>query len=187
VDSTRPLQRERLLPAGRLREPASAIARADLVVVTRAHQAAAAPEVSKVASLPIFQAFTRLDGFKRFRADGEAASVAELPQPVFAFCGIGNPDAFLADLAQWGVAVSGKKVFRDHHRYSERDARELGLLAKGEGAKALITTEKDAQNLRDLTLPLPVYCCEIRMEISDEAQFWGIVRRVLPESAKAAS
>src|SRR5215510_12218392 len=39
VDSTRPLQRERLLPAGRLREPASAIARADLVVVTRAHQA----------------------------------------------------------------------------------------------------------------------------------------------------
>lgn len=188
VDSTRPLRRERLLPAGRLREPASAIARANLVVVTRAHQAAfAAREVSQLTSLPIFQAFTRLGGFKRFGADGETASLRELPQPIFAFCGVGNPDAFLADLGQWGVEVTGKKVFRDHHRYSEQDGKELGLLAKGTGAKALITTEKDAQNLRDLIFTLPVYCCEIRMEISDEAQFWDVVRRTLPESLEASS
>jgi len=188
VDSTRPLNAERLLPAGRLRERPSAIARANIVVLTRAHQSlSTAPDISKLSVLPVFRASTRLTGFKWFKGGEELVGVAEIPQPVFAFCGIGNPQAFLADLAQWGVEVAGKKVFRDHHCYSEEDGRELEMLAKSVGAKAVVTTEKDAQNLRGVNFAVPAYCCEIAMEIRDEGQFWAIVRRALPDAAKAES
>lgn len=188
VDSTRPLNSERLLPAGRLREPVSAVQRAGLVVLTRQRQSSlTALDTSELTAAPVFRASTRLGGFKRFEAGDESVGVAALPQPVFAFCGIGNPDAFLADLARWGVEVTGKRFFRDHHRYSSEDAKELETALKSTSAKSLVTTEKDAQNLHGLNFTVPVYCCEIDMDISDEEQFWTIVRRAVPDVAKAAS
>jgi tetraacyldisaccharide 4'-kinase len=188
VDSTRPLHQEHVLPAGRLREPVSAIARAGVVVFTRVEQAArVVPAIQKFPKLPIFSGSTRLIGFRLLAGSQELLGAATLPQPVFAFCGIGNPGAFLADLARWGVEVAGRKIFRDHHRYSEEDGREIEKLANSVGAKALVTTEKDLQNLRGVNFTLPAYCCATRMEIPDEGQFWKLILQALPATAKAAS
>ena len=188
VDSTRPLHLEHVLPAGRLREPVSAIARAGVVVFTRVEQSArVVPAIQKFPELPIFPGSTHLIGFRRLAGSQEIFSTAALPQPVFVFCGIGNPEAFLADLARWGVEVAGRKAFRDHHQYSGEDRSKIEKLANSSGAKALITTEKDMQNLRGVNFTLPAYCCATRMEILDEAQFWKVILQMLPSTAKAAS
>src|SRR5262245_40735650 len=118
LDGTRRLENEWLLPAGRLREPASAAARADLVVVTRSCEQPELPDHGR----RLFQASTRLLGLRRWKAAGGPAPVSEAgPGPFFAFCGIGNPRAFAEDLERWQVRVCGTRAFRDHHKYAQGD------------------------------------------------------------------
>jgi tetraacyldisaccharide 4'-kinase len=106
------------------------------------------------------------------------AGEAVPPQPVFAFCGIGNPDAFFSDLQNWGVEVVGRKVFRDHHAYTAHDAKTLQEDAEQGGAKALLTTEKDIQNLKKLRFAkLPLYCCKIAIETRDGEALCALIKK----------
>jgi tetraacyldisaccharide-1-P 4'-kinase len=125
--------------------------------------------MQKFPRLPIFPASTKLLGFKQV-LEGKSTGVADnLPQPVFAFCGIGNPEAFFADLERWGVEVVGKSTFRDHHVYSAEEVGKICKSAKELGAKAFLTTEKDLQNLG-----------EIALDIQGSAQFWKVITQLLP-------
>ena len=176
VDSTRPLHKEHLIPAGRLREPISAISRASTVVFTRVHEAPfGEPAIQKFPRLPTFRASTALLGFKQVSEGKSTVLEDNLPQSVFAFCGIGNPEAFFADLKKWGVKVAGKSVFRDHHSYSDEDVRKICKSAKESGAEIVLTTEKDLQNLADKKFSVPLYYCEIALDLHDSAQFWKII------------
>jgi len=183
VDATRPLGDEFLLPAGNLREPSSAVNRADVVVYTRTnHAPLTVRAIQHVPPFPIFPAKTKLVGFRRHGIDGR---VSLLPEetigPFYAFCGIGNPDGFLLDLQRWGVSVTGHSEFRDHHRYSPRDAQDLEDAAAKLGARALVTTEKDAQNFGETRFEkMPVYLVVISMEIADEEEFLSLVKSRLP-------
>jgi len=187
VDASRPLRNEFLLPSGRLREPLSAIHRADIIVFTRVNdQFFLKRAIQEFPDFPIFPVATRLLRYRRLNADQQAiASQIELPpQPVFVFCGIGNPDAFLTDVDRWGNHIVGRAIYRDHQAYNAHDLRRLEDFAKSAGARALLTTEKDAQNLRELSAPtLPVYCCEIEMTIADAAEFHETLKRRLEERA----
>jgi tetraacyldisaccharide 4'-kinase len=183
VDSSRPLRDEFLLPSGRLREPLSAIHRADVVVFTRVtDQLPVKRAIQEFPEFPIFPATTRLLRYRRLTADQRviAPDIDLLPQPVFVFCGIGNPDAFLADVDRWGNCIVGRTIYRDHHSYSAQDLRRLEDSAKSAGARALLTTEKDAQNLGDLAFSsLPVYYCEIDVKIADTDEFQKTLKRKL--------
>ena len=65
VDSARTLREEFLLPAGRLREPVSAVSRASVVLFTRVNQAPfLVPAIQKFPKLPIFPASTKLRGIQ---------------------------------------------------------------------------------------------------------------------------
>lgn len=185
VDASRPLRNESLLPSGRLREPLSAIHRADLVVFTRVNdQLSVKRAIQEFPEFPIFPAATRLLRYRRL-ITGRQVSDPPLelpPQPVFVFCGIGNPEAFLADVDRWGNCIAGRSIYRDHHPYSARDLRELEDSAKNAGARALLTTEKDAQNLGDFRFSsLPVYYCEIEVKIADTEEFQKTLRRKLEQ------
>jgi tetraacyldisaccharide 4'-kinase len=183
VDSSRPLRNESLLPSGRLREPLSGIHRADLVVFTRVtDQLPVKRAIQEFPEFPIFPATTRLLRYRRITtSEGEFASDIELPpQPVFVFCGIGNPDAFLADADRWGNYIAGRSIYRDHHSYSVHDIRRLEESAKSSGARALLTTEKDAQNLGELRFSsLPLYYCEIDVKLADTEEFQKTLKRKL--------
>ena len=191
VDASRPLHDEFLLPSGRLREPLSAIHRADLVVFTRVNdQLWLKRAIQEFPEFPIFPATTRLLRYRRLSAaqDAITPNIELPPQPVFVFCGIGNPDAFLADVDRWGNCIAGHSIYRDHHSYSLQDLRNLEATAKNAGARALITTEKDARNLGDLTISsLPVYYCEIEMKIGDAEEFQKTLRRKLEDHKGVAA
>jgi len=152
MDASRPMSKELLLPAGRLREPISAMSRANLLIITRSDAVPGTTEaIGKLSQYPVFAAATRLLGFRLLGATGGVRTVEEIGNgPFFAFCGIGNPSAFFADLQNWGLNVSGRQVFADHHRYSDGDVAQVEKAAEKIGARALVTTEKDAQNLTDV-------------------------------------
>jgi tetraacyldisaccharide 4'-kinase len=171
IDSTRPLHQQSVLPAGRLRELRSAVHRADLVVFTRTEQST--PTVCAIQKFPemsIYPSMTKLLGFRDHSLG--ATLQTSCPDPVFAFAGVGNPEAFFVNLERWSVRLVGRKAFRDHHRYTKRDLQELRTAAQALGAKALMTTEKDAQNIDlGLTSGLPVQIAVVGMEIPDEDRF----------------
>ena len=172
ADATRPLERERLLPGGHLREPISALDRADIVVVTRAG-ALTSVEARDSHTYSIFYARPRLMGFRQLGGSTEEKYLSEIGLgPFFAFCGIGNPKAFFSDLKYWHVDLAGTRAFRDHHRYAKSDVRWLEEEATRAGATALVTTEKDAWNMRGLQFSrLPVYLCVITLEPDLEKEF----------------
>jgi len=195
VDSTTFDSTNWLLPAGSMREPLSALRRASAVVLTRVSSdgsdSSAGQAIHKdAAGVPTFCAETKLLSF-RCLSKGRQGDLAEdelPPQPVFAFCGIGNPSAFLGDLERWGIAITGKHVFRDHHSYTAHDAKILEAHARQAGAKALLTTEKDIQNLKKVHFSeLPLYCCRIVLELRDETEFGFLLKNKIASRKGAAA
>ncbi|MBN2233129.1 MAG: tetraacyldisaccharide 4'-kinase [Deltaproteobacteria bacterium] len=155
VDSQQLFGTGRLLPAGPLREPLSALDRADLVVFTRFDQrhpgfgTTAAEIAVRVPAHRLFSARQmpaggmRLDGRRAWmneELDGRRAA---------AFAGIGNPEYFFAQLRALGAALVTTRIFADHHRYTAGDLKTLTALAQS--ADLLITTAKDAVKLRHIS------------------------------------
>jgi tetraacyldisaccharide 4'-kinase len=122
---------DKLLPAGRLREPASSLARADAIVVTEDLQLPNA-----ASGKPVW----------RVRREIEVAGVSK----PLAFCAIARPHGFFAQLRKAGVEPAVEYAFRDHRAYVESDILMLQRLAEQTGADGFVTTEKDAINMGKL-------------------------------------
>jgi tetraacyldisaccharide 4'-kinase len=190
VDATDPFGGAMLLPAGRLREPMSALRRADVVVITRSVQAPS-PAIEAVirrhTQSPIFYATTRLVSVLRV-----PQLAVELPPQdwrgarFMVFCAIGNPAAFHEDLHRWGFQVAGERSFADHHVYSEREIADLEQSAAKLGADALLCTEKDVWNLRRVPLAgMPVHCCRISLQLPEE--FRGAIEEAIQRRKMGAT
>jgi tetraacyldisaccharide 4'-kinase len=182
IDSTDPFGGGQLLPAGRLREPPSALARADAVVITRAQQALEIEaEIRRYTSAPFFYAQTALTDMPQ-RNPAQVGAMKADPQKrkYFAFCGIGNRSAFFDDLRRWKIEVLGTAEYPDHHSYSQDDADKLQESAVAAGADALVCTEKDVANLLKVRFArMPVFYCRIVLHIADTAGFWRHITETL--------
>lgn len=178
LDSTDPFGGGHVLPAGRLREPRSALARADVVVITRTERAPALETVvRRFTPAPIFYAQAELDSVRRAPAMDVALPENDLARTkFFAFCGIGNSSAFFGDLQRWGLTVTGQRSFADHHRYCETEVQALERAGAAAGADALICTEKDVFNMAESMITrMPVYACRIRLAVGDAEAYWKAV------------
>lgn len=190
LDSSQQLGGEPLLPAGSLREPVSAMSRANLVVFTRTETTPGAIEaIGKLNQFPVFAAATRLLGFRRLGGEVALLSSSDIGKgPFFAFCGLGNPEAFFRDLRNWQVALCGQATYADHHRYTEGEVLEIQAAGKRAGANAFVTTEKDAQNLRERKFAeAPVYVAVIGLVVTPEADFKNALDQTLAARAGAAA
>jgi 3-deoxy-D-manno-octulosonic-acid transferase len=124
-----------VFPLGRLREPFSALRRADLIVVTRARPGRRYPTL--LAEIRRHNPHAPV-AFARMRA-----RVPELPSArIGAFCGLGQPEAFRVSLAEAGVNLAFFEAFPDHHQYTQAEIAALSARAD-----FLLTTEKDLLNL----------------------------------------
>ena len=178
IDATNPFGGG-LLPAGRLREPLPALARADILVITRSASAPAIEEqLRHYSSAPIFYAQTHLKQIVSI-PDGRGAEQLVVPGKTkfFTFCGIGNPAGFWSDLnKRWAFHLVGARAFRDHHAYTTYQLRKMERQAQAAGADALVCTEKDVFNLPPNAFEtLPAYYCRIEMHLSDPHGFWRAI------------
>ena len=64
-------------------------------------------------------------------------------EPMFAFCGIGNPNYFIKIAKEIGLNIIGKQIFRDHQKYNSKVLQNLSFQVKGSNCKRVVTTEKD--------------------------------------------
>lgn len=176
------------LPAGRRREPASALRRADIVVIHRAEKSPAIEAVvRRHSAAPIYFSQTRLLGIEAF-GDTEVAAAPAQRQKFFASCGIGNPAAFLADLKKWDISVVGHRIFRDHHRYTAADLALLARDATAAGADALLCTEKDTYDLPlGEKMPAPVFFCKISLQFNDEEGLWRAIMATSASKRRASA
>ena len=197
LDATNPWGGGRLLPAGRLREPLKGLARADLIILTRAEQSLEIDSLGKEAERlsagrPVLQARTRTRAIlpldEAMLKDDVAAIFPGHSSPgahpsssgaVAAFCALGNPSAFFAHLRSDGHSLNYTRAFPDHYVYRQTDVDALVLEAKREGAHALITTAKDAVKLRALRFELPCYVLDIWLEFDDEEKFARMIREAI--------
>jgi len=149
----------RLLPAGNLREPLSAIRRASVIAIPADEPDLAADLKARKWTGPIW----------RLRRSME---IPVITGPVTAFCGIARPDQFFRGLESAGLRVVARVAFSDHHRYSAGDIDRLLSSARAAHATALITTEKDQVRLGKLssalTAQFPLLTAALRIEIEDE-------------------
>jgi tetraacyldisaccharide 4'-kinase len=175
IDATNPFGGGHVLPAGLMREPRTALSRADIIVVTRSHHAPAVEAaVQRDADAPIFYARAEPDAvlapFHPHLAERDARA-----RRLFAFCGIGNPSAFVADLRDWGFQIVGYRFFPDHHRYLAGDIQAIEREAKAVGAEGVICTEKDSFNYRGVWRSMDLWVCSISMQVDRQDDFWRTV------------
>lgn len=144
---------DRLLPAGRLREPLRSLARADAVVLTSGAAAESFPLEGKLVW--------------RLRRGIKPQNVP--PRPVV-FCGIARPQNFVLQLRAANIEPVAEAFYRDHHPYEEKDIRELLELKQRSAAGGFVTTEKDAVNLGPYLSALePLSVVPMHMELADAA------------------
>jgi tetraacyldisaccharide 4'-kinase len=177
IDALDPLGGGGVFPLGRLREPFAAIARADIVVITRARFSDLAPAIEHAVRqwnthAPMFRATLEPREWVNSR-DGNCHPIAEPPfRRAGAFCGLGNPQSFRHTLERLGVAPACWFEFEDHHRYRAHEFRRLEHHLVEQDADAMVTTEKDAINLHeDSRASLPVYYLRVSMAIEREEEF----------------
>jgi tetraacyldisaccharide 4'-kinase len=163
-----PLGRGGLLPAGTLREPPSALSRADWLWISGVPPGRSSEWVrrrlsehnwkaGRVESTTIVRGFTGSDGRPASPERGGA----------LAFCGIGRPSGFYDTLEGFGTDVVDKVTYPDHHRYTPGDLRRLSARARSAGADWMVTTEKDMVKLGEhLPADLKVLALSVSLEVS---------------------
>ena len=183
LDGTDPWGGSRLLPRGRLREPLANIARAHCVVITRADLAEDPDGLrTEVEHLCGDRALVLTSRFRTRRLrplHPEPDADAPSTRPAAAFCALGNPRAFFAHLRAEGHELAHTHAFPDHHAYTQKDIEQLTREAEARGARALLTTAKDAVKLRALKMKLPCYVVDIEPEIDDADALLRLLREAV--------
>lgn len=163
IDSRNPFGNRKLFPAGRLREPLTALNRADVIMITKAERedAGLVAEIRKYNKhAPIFFSVHRVVAVRS--GSGEKKPPDRLRgRKVFCFCGLADPESFGNSVAASGAEVAGMKAYRDHHLYCQQDVAEIVKECGSSGASWIITTEKDFVKLRNLDLPENILIIEI--------------------------
>jgi tetraacyldisaccharide 4'-kinase len=152
-------QRGTLLPTGRLREPLSALKRADAIVLPE-------PAEKPLHAKSVWRARRHME----IAADGRR----------IAFCGIARPRQFFDALKAARQEIAGTLAFPDHHRYAQRDIERLLDLKKQSGAAGFVTTEKDAINLGTLSAQLqPLRTAVLRIDLESQDTVMAELLKIL--------
>jgi tetraacyldisaccharide 4'-kinase len=144
---------DRMLPAGPLREPLSALRRADVLVVTR--KVASHEQAMGVASQLAHHMRTDAMAVCHLAPDALVDAITGRQAPlswldgrrVVAAAAIGAPHAFFAQLRAVGARLD-EQSFPDHHPFDARDVARL--VRRAAGAEGVICTLKDAVKLAPL-------------------------------------
>jgi tetraacyldisaccharide 4'-kinase len=135
-----------LLPSGPFREPKRAIRRADVLLITGAHnkwQKLILKDRSRLAFQGSLQP-KALIGFESRRWKEYPLGLLA-GRKIAVVTAIANPESFYQMISEWEGEIVNVFEFPDHHPYSSRDWQRVNQAARN--ADLVVTTEKDIVKL----------------------------------------
>ncbi|MBU4151373.1 MAG: tetraacyldisaccharide 4'-kinase [Proteobacteria bacterium] len=167
-----PISSEWVFPGGILREPAAALRRADCCVVTGAAGRDASDDVlfrrwlgQQCPGVPVF--FGDYEPVALYDQQQRRVPLEELVDvPLFAFCGIANPQSFWR-IIESRFLVKGRKPFSDHYPFLSGDIEDIVRLALAADCAALITTEKDYVKIKSMKSALPIWVLAVGLRMEE--------------------
>ncbi len=141
---------------GRLREPLSALARADAIVLTNDAPADGLP----------------LTHQKVWRVQRDIVA-PQVDEPCLAFCGIARPGYFFAQLRAAGMNIAATRTFRDHHAYTKSDVRALLSARKKAGSDVLCHHRERRDQPGSLSARTRASACGARLHANRRCQHRG--------------
>ncbi len=189
LDGRDPFGGGRFPPRGSLREPLSALARADAFIFTRVERDAPPPEALATLAdwnpgAPVFTARLKPAGLYDEKG-GPIEGPSLAGRRFVAVCGVARPASFASTLASLDLFPEETLVFRDHHRYSARDIARIHRRAEASGGSWILTTEKDAVKLAG-RLRLPLAAVRLSVEIA-EPGFFPFLASLIAGTPRAAA
>lgn len=176
VDSRNPFGNGCLFPRGVLREPKSAIKRADVVVFTKINKkksdtAAAKEELKKINDKLIFlEAFHQPKYFYNARMRKQFSLSHVGGKRVILLSSIGDPAYFEETMNDLGAKVVEHVVYPDHYNYKSKDMEKILKRCSERAFDFIVTTEKDAVKLRRMSISFGNYTMltlVVEMDITD--------------------
>lgn len=188
LNSLKPFDNGYCLPRGLLREPVSALKRADIILLSKSdvnpNLEIVKKEIKKYnIKAPIFtMTYEPLCLFSL--NGGEKLPLTFLKnQKIVAVSGIGDPSYFELLLKKLGAYVVLSYRFPDHHFYSESEIKEIVQKGLENDCKIFITTYKDAVKLRELkSFPNSLLFLILIVEIKVEKEFFDYLNILLQKS-----
>jgi tetraacyldisaccharide 4'-kinase len=179
VDARRPPDTDTLLPAGRLRESATSLRRADALVITHADHAAPTL-VDRLTQLhgkaPLASCVHAWHGLRRIAPDGPSHVEVDVLQGlrVVTRLALARPEGIRRMLSEHGAEVIGDLPARDHQAATLADLEQLALLASN--ADAIVVSAKDMATMKPLlsqrVLPVELLVPDLSMRfLSGEEAF----------------
>lgn len=162
IDFNRPIDKDQLLPVGRLREARWQMRRANVIIYTKCPQ-----EISPITrriimkdvnlrpyqnlffTTMVYQPLTPV--FPDYAID--TPKLASDAVSVLLVTGIANPEHLRKYLSNFSDDISDLK-FPDHHNFNNSNIQQIEqkFAAIGSENKIIITTEKDSMRLKDMDL-----------------------------------
>ncbi len=154
TDCQHPFMNDKLLPAGRLREPINGRLRADAVVVTRCPQDMSPMDqrimerhLSLYSNQTIYFSTIQYGQLSPLFPEGAAPQVIQAPHTtqIIGVAGIGQPDLFFQELSRRFPQVE-THTYADHHDFSLREIAQMETWLHS-SSNFIVMTEKDAMRL----------------------------------------
>ena len=170
-----------VLPAGNMREPFWGYRRADVLMVTKtppgldmANQQLCTKRFDQHSLGQIFFSSIQYGNLKALFSNEESSADSLINKTIFLLTGIANPKPLLVELGRFSNSIVHHD-YPDHHAFSRQNLIKLveAFAQHTSKEKIIITTEKDAQRLFDVTfkellLNLPVFYLPITITIDAE-------------------
>jgi tetraacyldisaccharide 4'-kinase len=182
IEADHDLRSEKIFPLGRLREPASASARADIVIKTRVNYRPRGSEISP-PDLPDSKPAVEVE----FINDGLYSRGSRLAfddlrdKRVYFFAGIGGFRRLYRYLTDNNIIRPAfHRQFKDHCRYQTRDLAVIRKDIARFGPDCLVTTFKDYVKLETVAFDRPLYYLGLRLNfIAGEKELFKAIQQVV--------
>ena len=199
VDYHRLIIYDKLLPAGRLREPKDGKTRADIVIVTKC------PKNLKPMSFRVLTRAMNLFPYQQlyftclqygnlhalFGKGTRSLSDIKPDEHTLLITGIASPEQMVEDLSPYCKDITSLR-FSDHHRFKAEDIEKINeTFASMPSPRLIITTEKDAtrlecmeglsEDVRNNIYTLPI---EVKVMLDQQEKFDEVILSYVQKNSK---
>jgi tetraacyldisaccharide 4'-kinase len=184
VDRTNPFGNRNLLPRGILREPIRNIKRASFIFITKANGDGSEELKKQLRELNPHAEISECRHNPKYLQDVYSGERKELnflkDRSIAAVSGIAVPKGFEDELVRLGARVLYHKRYADHHRYNQQEILNLINISLDRGARAIVTTEKDAVRFPMIERrDIPLYFLRVEIEMLSGAEdFHDCIARI---------